>query len=70
MALLARSGMGMNPKSIRGEDDGRLDKGDMLQSVPLVKKVMGDTEVTLSAYVCVCTQMSQTYHYILPLPSQ
>lgn len=72
MTLLAQSGMGMNPKSIGGEDNGRLDEGEMLQSVPLVKEVMGDTEVTLSAYVCVhvCAQMSQTYHSISPLPSQ
>lgn len=74
MTLLAQSGMGMNPKSIGGEDNGRLDEGEMLQSVPLAKEVMGDTEVTLSAYVCVCVhvcaQMSQTYHSISPLPSQ
>lgn len=74
MPLLARSGMGMNPKSIEGEDNGGLDEGEMLQSVPLVKEVMGDTEVTLSAYVCVCacvcTNVTDTPLYIasaLPL---
>ncbi len=66
MALLARCGMGMNPKSIGGEDNGRLDEGEMLQSAPLVEEVMGDTEVTLSAYVCVCvcTNVTDTPLYI------
>lgn len=64
MALLAWCGMGMNPKSIGGEDNGRLDEGEMLQSAPLVEEVMGDTVVTLSAYVCVCTNVTDTPLYI------